>query len=281
MGAYYARTARQTALGGQRSIPRAVPRVGTATGQATSAQINPVLASGGALHYYQMGDIQQADLTDVASAPARVGSAAVQATPAKQPEYVTTAWPYGGAALRADDVGEAVIAPSDFSGTDKVTVFVVCSGASGMTPVKLRVVAEYGRYYAGAGGWSVFMSPSDERVYFGAGVAAAYQDASWTSVGSGTRVYAFTMDAALAAPAQIRGWIDGVSTAPDSTGVGTGMVGTFPSASLYIGARDNGAGGLERPANRLVRSLLAFPAILSDADIEATCESLGLLARIS
>ena len=45
------------------------------------------------------------------------------------------------------------------------------------------------------------------------------------------------------------------------------MTGNFPNAGLYIGARDDGAGGVERPGDCGVQQVVALGAIPTPAEI--------------
>jgi hypothetical protein len=214
------------------------------------------------------------DGADVETWQATIGTSPTQPTISKRPEY-SSAWP----SIAFDDVGEALTVPLDLSASGAVCAFVVADRAAGMSAA-FRVLLEHGRFYAGATGFSIFAHPTNERIYVGIGTAGAYQDAYWDGYGSGLHVYAFTADASAGAGAQIRGWIDGVEIAPTATS-GTGMNGSFGNDSIYIGARSDGSGGLERPMNGNVRAGLALASIPTDEEIALVSHALAVRAGVS
>jgi hypothetical protein len=166
-------------------------------------------------------------------------------------------------------------------GVDLTTAcaFIVADRAAGMSAA-FRVLLEHGRYYVSATGFSIFAHPTNERIYVGIGTAGDYQDAYWDGYGSGRHVYAFTADASAGAGAQIRGWIDGVEVAPTATS-GTGMAGNFGNDSIYIGARSDGAGGLERSMNGNVRAAIALASIPTDEEIALVSHALAVRAGVA
>ena len=214
------------------------------------------------------------DADTVETWQATIGTSPTQPTISKRPEY-SSSWP----SIAFDDVGEALVAPLDLSASSTACAFIVSDRAAGMSAA-FRVLMEHGRFYAGATGFGVFAHPTNERIYVGIGTAGAYQDAYWDGYGSGRHVYAFTADSSAAAGSQIRGWIDGVEIAPTATS-GTGMAGNFGNDSIYIGARDDGAGGLERPMNGNMRAAIALASIPTDAEIALVSHALAIRAGVS
>jgi hypothetical protein len=200
-------------------------------------------------------DRHKPNAANVETWQATIGTSPTQPTISKRPEY-SSAWP----SIAFDDVGEALTVPLDLSASGAVCAFVVADRAAGMSAA-FRVLLEHGRFYAGATGFSIF---------------AHY----WDGYGSGLHVYAFTADASAGAGAQIRGWIDGVEIAPTATS-GTGMTGNFGSDSIYIGARSDGSGGLERPMNGNVRAGLALASIPTDEEIALVSHALAVRAGVS
>lgn len=214
--------------------------------------------------------------TAIETWPSIIGADLTQATVSKRPDYVSDQ-----PAISVDDVGEALTAATpDFGTAGTACVFLACERASGMSAAS-RTGISWGRYYAGAGGWELFFHPTNDRVFVGAGTstASAYRDAHFWGYGSGRHVYAFTIDSSLAAAAQINVWVDGVKLTPDVEG-GNGMVGNFAAGSLMVGARDDGAGGLERPFNGQVFAGLAMQTIPSDAEIVTVSRALAVRAGI-
>ena len=165
----------------------------------------------------------------------------------------------------------------DFSSGGTFTCFVVCDKFDGASAA-LRVAVEYERYFAGTNGWSLFFTENNNRIYIGMGTAGVYSDLYYDSaiLSTGAHVYAFTGDSGQAHPNQLKLWIDGVAQTPTSIGLGTGMVGNFASGPLTLGGRDNGAGGLERPFNGKIQTILTTTAVISDIDIEETSQLLAV-----
>jgi hypothetical protein len=173
---------------------------------------------------------------------ATIGTSPTQPTISKRPEY-SSSWP----SIAFDDVGEALISPLDLSASNTACAFIVADRAAGMSAA-FRVLLEHGRYYVSATGFSIFA--------------------------------AFTADASAGAGAQIRGWIDGVEVAPTATS-GTGMAGNFGNDSIYIGARSDGAGGLERSMNGNVRAAIALASIPTDEEIALVSHALAVRAGVA
>lgn len=244
--------------------------------QYSDQELVSQVASSGLLTWCSARDIDYAaDGDDLSQWLQRAGPLPQQPTISKQPQYNTATLPSVG----FDDVGEAVDIALDFSGTNKMFMLLACTRASGM-PLGFRAGIEYARFYLGPNGCSIMFHPTDERLYAGCGTAGAYQDAYWDGYGSGRHVYACTVDSSLAVPNQLRMWVDGTELTPDAVS-GTGMVGNFTASSLMVGARPNGAGGLERGFNGDVYEFAAGATIPSDSDVvrisQAVMRKIGLL----
>jgi len=235
-------------------------------------------------HIANVSPVLWADAMDIDQAAgiiqtwaAKLGADPTQAAVAFRPDYSPSSWPGdNGPGLAFDSVGEALVSATDMSATSKAVVLVSLHKTAHLV---FEVAVEYDRYYAGAGGFSV-MSAVTPRLYGGVGVNPNYQDAySTQSLSAAPSVVAMAFDQSIAAPNQVAIWKDAIPLTPLTTS-GPGAAGNFPADSLYIGARKDGAGGLERPFNGVMREVVVCASIPSDDAIVRASRALAYKARI-
>ncbi len=235
---------------------------------SANVKIASFLANNEGVLWLNTDDIQEPNLAQLNLWNSRNGNNAIQDTESKKPEYKATGWS-NKPAIYFDNVGEALVLPLDLSDTDKITVFSVVDIPSSIGN-GFHVVLEHGRYYASTHGFSLFaVNTLGGWIYCagGTGTGSAYKDTRWDGITYGPQVIAFTIDSSLSALSQTKGFFNSVNITPDNEGVGTGMVGNFSNDNLYIGARTDGSGGLERPLEGLVKEVLVLKSIASDEDI--------------
>tara|TARA_R110000851_G_scaffold78207_2_gene172486 strand:+ start:800 stop:1492 length:693 start_codon:yes stop_codon:yes gene_type:complete len=194
---------------------------------------------------------------DLTTWPARVGISPTQPTGSMRPS-----WNPATGEVEFDAVGEALISTTSWAATGAMTLIAMVTKDS--FSVAFDVVAEYKRYFVG-GGWSMFFN-TVARAFAAHGKNPNYQDAFETLTASGTNCWAMVCDSSLAAGSQLRLWLNGVELTGLTTS-GGGAAGNYPAGNLFIGARDDGVGGLERPLGGGIRELIAYTVALTPSQV--------------
>lgn len=248
---------------------RTEPRQGFAYKVAGRGKIYQVVESHGAVFWYDSRDLALADGDAVTSWTSREGGNTLeQVTGTKQPSYTANGWNGGPTVDFGSDDGMSAYHTGGIE-SDDITIVALASTTD--TSGTATILEYTGNVYNNRG-FSLLINAGKVRAELGADSARSYAEGG-DAVTSATPFVAGMRGTRETNPDQVDIWNDGGEITPSSSGSVDGS-GDHEQAYLYVGSR---LGGGSRFLSGSVRSILALPAYVSDAEMQTLLDGMATL----
>jgi hypothetical protein len=192
---------------------------------------------------------------NLASWPAKAGTAPTQATESKKPEGDRDGWATdGGPAVKFDGVGECVqTSTPDLNGKQQYTIAATFKAGSNAAH---RIVAEYNTNWAAANGCALQQANATGVVLGSQGDGTNYRYSTGGSDTSSTEICAIiTSDRGTSGSSMGEAYVNGSNVSDFDATSGADPAGNFGSSTWNIGSRNDGAA---RPLDGAIRELAIY-----------------------
>ena len=215
---------------------------------------------------------------NIASWPAKVGTAPAQASESLKFEAQSGGWAIdGGPAIAADGVGECMqTATPDLNGQQKYTIAATYKAGSNAAH---RIIAEYNSDWATTNGCALQQANTTGVVLGSQGDGTNYRYSTGGSDTSSTEVCVIiTSDRAVSGSSMGEAYVDGSNVSDFNVTSGADPTGNFGTSTWNIGSRNNGAA---RPLDGCIRELVIYVGgIWTAADVSEVDKALRYKANM-